>query len=136
MKTGCSAIMSCLEVAEASVKDIDFLAMCSCTGYVVFRCGSRLITHMGRKKNGTESFQHRAGCVGAVPTLQRAADFVRANPGGKALLLAVEICSACYFVDHALDTVVGNAICADGAAAFLLGVQEQTGSALEITPNN
>ena len=27
MKTGCSAIMSCREVAEASVKDIDFLAI-------------------------------------------------------------------------------------------------------------
>jgi alkylresorcinol/alkylpyrone synthase len=36
-------------------------------------------------------------------------------------MLAVEICSACYFVDNTLETVVGNAICADGAAAFLLG---------------
>jgi hypothetical protein len=38
----------------------------------------------------------------------------------KHLLLSVEICSACYFVDNTLETVVGNAICADGAAAFLL----------------
>jgi predicted naringenin-chalcone synthase len=36
-------------------------------------------------------------------------------------MLAVEICSACYYVDNTLETVVGNAICADGAAAFLLG---------------
>ena len=35
-------------------------------------------------------------------------------------MLAVEICSACYYVDRTLETVVGNAICADGAAAFLL----------------
>src|ERR1700733_5769468 len=35
-------------------------------------------------------------------------------------MLAVEICSACYYVDNPLETVVGNAICADGAAAFLL----------------
>jgi hypothetical protein len=33
---------------------------------------------------------------------------------------AVEICSACYYIDRTLETVVGNAICADGAAAFLL----------------
>ena len=37
-----------------------------------------------------------------------------------ALVLAVEICSACYCVDNTVETVVGNAICADGAAAFLL----------------
>lgn len=35
-------------------------------------------------------------------------------------MLAVEICSACCYVDRTLDTVVGNAICADGAAALLL----------------
>jgi alkylresorcinol/alkylpyrone synthase/polyketide synthase Type III len=35
-------------------------------------------------------------------------------------MLAVEICSACYYVDNTLETAVGNAICADGAAAFLL----------------
>lgn len=40
-------------------------------------------------------------------------------------MLAVEICSACYFVDHTLETVIGNAICADGAAAFLLGAEPQ-----------
>jgi predicted naringenin-chalcone synthase len=37
-----------------------------------------------------------------------------------AVLLAVEICSACYFVDSSMDTVIGNAICADGAAAFIV----------------
>jgi len=36
-------------------------------------------------------------------------------------MLAAEICSTCYYVDNTLETVVGNAICADGAAAFLLG---------------
>jgi predicted naringenin-chalcone synthase len=30
-------------------------------------------------------------------------------------MLAVEICSACYYVDNTLETIVGNAICADGA---------------------
>ena len=65
------------------------------------------------------------GCAGALPTMQRAFDFVRANPGRRALMLAVEICSACYYVDNTLETVVGNAICADGAAAFLLAAGQQ-----------
>jgi predicted naringenin-chalcone synthase len=57
--------------------------------------------------------------------LQRAVDFVRANPSRQALMLAVEICSACYYVDNTLETVVGNAICGDGAAAFLVGASQQ-----------
>ena len=52
--------------------------------------------------------------------MQRACDFVSAYPNRIALTLAVEICSACYFVDDSMDTKVGNTICADGAAAFLI----------------
>ena len=124
MATGCRAIVNCLEATGASVNDVDFLAVCSCTGYVCPDVGSRLIAHMGFKRNVQRASVIGLGCAGAVPTLQRVVDFVRANPGRKALMLAVEICSACYYVDNTLETVIGNAICADGAAAFLLGRSE------------
>ena len=120
MKTGCRAILSCLQSANMTVNDVDFLAVCTCTGYVCPDIGSRLIGHMGFRPNVQRASVVGLGCAGAVPTLQRAVDFVRANPGRKALMLAVEICSACYYVDDTLETVVGNAICSDGAAAFLL----------------
>jgi Chalcone and stilbene synthases, N-terminal domain len=87
--------------------------------------GSRLIAHMGFGNNLQRASIVGLGFAGALPTMQRAVDFVRANPGRRALMLAVEICSACYFVDSTLGTVVGNAICADGAAAFLLAAGQQ-----------
>ena len=34
LKTGCRAITNCLEAAGATIDDVDFLAVCSCTGYV------------------------------------------------------------------------------------------------------
>jgi 3,5-dihydroxyphenylacetyl-CoA synthase len=120
MKTGCRAIVDCVASAGRAVRDVDFLAVCTCTGYVCPDLGSRLIAHMGFRDNVQRASIAGLGCAGAVPTLQRAADFIRANPRGVALMLAVEICSACYYVDNTLETVVGNAICADGAAAFLL----------------
>jgi predicted naringenin-chalcone synthase len=106
--------------ARTIVQDVNFLAVCTCTGYACPDVGSRLIAHMGFSNRVQRASIIGLGCAGAIPTLQRAVDFVRANPGRQALLLAVEICSACYFVDNTLETVVGNAICADGAAAFLL----------------
>jgi polyketide synthase Type III len=124
LRTGCRAIVNCLATAEKTVRDVDFLAVCTCTGYVCPDLGSRLIAHMGFRDNVQRASVLGLGCAGAVPTLQRAADFVRAHPRGMALMLAVEICSACYFVDNTLETVVGNTICADGAAAFLLAVAQ------------
>jgi alkylresorcinol/alkylpyrone synthase len=44
-------------------------------------------------------------------------------------MLAVEICSACYYVDNTLETIIGNAICADGAAALLLGSNQEENQA-------
>jgi len=125
MKTGCQAILNCLNAAATDVKDIDFLAVCTCTGYVCPDVGSRLIAHMGFSNRVQRASILGLGCAGALPTLQRAVDFVRANPSRRALMLAVEVCSACFYVDNTLETVVGNAICADGAAAFLLAAGRQ-----------
>ena len=125
MKTGCRAIVNCLATAERTVRDVDFLAVCSCTGYICPDLGSRLIAHMGFRDDVQRASIVGLGCAGAVPTLQRAADFVHAHPERTALMLAVEICSACYYVDNTIETVVGNAICADGAAAFLLSAGAQ-----------
>jgi len=120
IRTGCRAILNCVNSARTTVQDVGFLAVCSCTGYVCPDVGSRLIAHMGFSNSVKRASIIGLGCAGALPTLQRAVDFVRANPDRQALMLAVEICSACYYVDNTLETVVGNAICADGAAAFLL----------------
>ena len=120
MKTGCRAITNCLELGGLTARDVDFLVVCTCTGYVCPDLGSRFIAHMAFRDNVQRGAMLGLGCAGALPTLQRATDFVRANPTRVALMVAVEICSACYYVDNSLETVVGNTICADGAAALLL----------------
>ena len=127
MRVGCLATMDCMTAARLTAQAVDFLAVCTCTGYVCPDVGSLLIAHMGFRDNVQRASMAGLGCAGAVPTLQRAVDFVRVNPGSKALILAVEICSACYFIDNTLETAVGNAICADGAAAFLLAGGDQAG---------
>jgi polyketide synthase Type III len=120
METGCRAVAACMETAQSKVTDIDLLIVCTSTGYVCPDLGSRLIAHMGFRSDVHRAVVVGLGCAGALPALQQACDYVRAHPERKALMLAVEICSACYFVDDTMDTVIGNAICADGAAAFLI----------------
>ena len=109
-------------------RHVDLFLVCTCTGYVCPDLGSRLIRHMRFRGDVQRAPILGLGCAGAVPTLQRACDFARAHPGRVALMLAVEICSACHYFDHTLETVVGNAICADGAAAFLLSAGPGGGS--------
>jgi len=51
MKTGCRAILNCVKATGTTVQDVDFLAVCTCTGYVCPDVGSRLIAHMGFSNN-------------------------------------------------------------------------------------
>jgi len=120
MHTGCQAIRNCLENAALQPQDVDLLLVCTSTGYVCPDIGSRLVPHMGFRNDVQRASIVGLGCAGAIPTLQRAWDAARARPGSVVLALTVEICSACFYVDDTMDTVVGNAICADGAAAVLM----------------
>ena len=130
MEIGCHAVCRCLESAGLTTKDVDLFAVCTCTGYLCPDLGTRLIGHMRFRQDVERAPMLGLGCAGAMPTLQRAWDYARARPGRKALMLAVEICSASYYLDNTLETVVGNAICADGAAAFLLSTEPSDGTRL------
>ncbi len=117
-----AAITSCLRKSGIGISDVDCIVAVSCTGYLCPGLSALLIKEMGMRTNVQRADLLGMGCAGAMPGLQRAYDFVMAYPGRKALLIAVEICSACYYVDDSLETVVGNAICADGAAAAIVGM--------------
>ena len=124
LEIGVEAIQKCLASGGTSAEEIDFVVAVSCTGYLCPGLSSLVIKELGLKRNIQRADLLGMGCAGAMPGLQRAYDFVKAYPEKKALLLTVEICSACYYLDDSLETVVGNAICADGAAAVVVGMTD------------
>jgi alkylresorcinol/alkylpyrone synthase/polyketide synthase Type III len=124
---GTQAIRECLSAARVDVNDVDCVIAVSCTGYLCPGLAELYIKELGFRHNIQRGDLLGMGCAGAMPGLQRAHDFVSAYPDRKALVVAVEICSACYYVDDSLETVVGNAICADGVAAVLVGMSDVPG---------
>lgn len=126
VEIGLRAIRQCLDNGKTPVQDIDCIVAVSCTGYLCPGLSSIYIKELGMRSNVQRADLLGMGCAGAMPGLQRAYDFVKAYPEKKALVVAVEICSACYYVDDSLETVVGNAICGDGAAAMLVGMSDDT----------
>lgn len=130
VRIGEEAIHRCLANAGLDAQDVDYIIAVSCTGYLCPGLSALLIRRMGMRNNLQRADLIGMGCAGAMPGLQRAYDYVMAYPGRKALVLTVEICSACYYVDDSLETVVGNAICGDGAAAVVVGAGEGSGPAI------
>jgi len=120
----------CLARAGLAPAEVDCILVCSCTGYLCPDLATILVKEMGLASRVQRGSLLGLGCAGALPTLQRAYDHARAYPEHNVLAVAVEICSAAYFIDDTIETLVGNAICADGAAACLLTCRPPTPSGL------
>jgi 3,5-dihydroxyphenylacetyl-CoA synthase len=114
------AALRALAQAGLVVTDIDCVLVATCTGYLCPDLSTLLVSDLGLRSDVQRGALLGHGCAGALPLLQRASDHARANPGSRVLAIAVEICSACYFFDSSMETIIGNAICADGAAAIVV----------------
>ena len=123
---GAAAITTCLANGGFDVSAIDFIVVATCTGYLCPGLSPIFIKELGFRNDVQRADLVGMGCAGAMPALQRAYDFVKSHPEKKALVLTVEICSACYYLDDSLETMVGNAICADGAAALVVGMTDKS----------
>ncbi|MGI8744552.1 MAG: type III polyketide synthase [Bryobacteraceae bacterium] len=131
VELGKQAASQAMTQAGVGPAEIDLIAVATSTGYLCPGLSARLARELGLQGNLRRADLVGMGCAGAMPALQRASDFVRAYPQKRALAVTVEVSSACWFVDQAMETVVGNAICADGAAAVVISTSDSPGPRLE-----
>ena len=117
---GASAARRVLERAGWNIAEVDFIATTTCTGRLTPSLDARLIARLGCRADIQRVHVGDTGCASAMVALQQASNYVSAFPGRRALVIAVEICSATYFLDDRLESAVAHAIFADGAGALAL----------------
>ena len=120
LELGEAALRKALDRAGWRVEDVDFLATTTCTGRMTPSLDAHLVARLGCRSDVQRVHVGDTGCAAAVVALQQACNHIRAFPGHRALVLAVEICSAAYFLDDRLESAVAHALFADGAGAVAL----------------
>lgn len=123
IEMACRAALRCLDRASLAPRDIDFVATTTCTGRLCPSLDALLIRELAMRPDIQRVHVGDTGCASAMVALQQAANHLSAFPDHRALVVAVEVCSAAYILDESLETAVANAIFADGAGAVLLGTQ-------------
>jgi predicted naringenin-chalcone synthase len=118
LELGEQAARRALERAGWGADDVDFIATTTCTGRLTPSLDARLIGRLACRADVQRVHVGDTGCASAIVALQQASNYVAANPGRRALVVAVEICSAAYFLDDRLESAVAHAIFADGAGAL------------------
>ncbi|HTY80481.1 MAG TPA: type III polyketide synthase [Candidatus Bathyarchaeia archaeon] len=117
VELGAEAVRRAVARAGWALADVDFLATTTCTGRLCPSLDAHLIAALGLKPSIQRVHVGDTGCASAMVALQQAANHVQAYPAHRAVVVAVEICSAAYFLDDRLESAVAHAIFADGAGA-------------------
>ena len=118
IELGAEAVRRAVERAGWELADVDFLATTTCTGRLCPSLDAHLIAELGLKPTIQRVHVGDTGCASAMVALQQAVNHLHAFPRHRAVVVAVEICSAAYFLDDRLESAVAHAIFADGAGAL------------------
>lgn len=127
LAVGEQAIRACLQQAGRRLEEIGDFTVVSCTGIDIPGLDLRLAGRLGLPPDLRRTCVLGMGCYGAFPGLLRAREAALARPDRLALLLAVEICSVHFQPgDHSLENIVSSALFSDGAAAVLIGLDNDS----------
>lgn len=124
LDTGSRAITGALAPLGLDVQDIDYLAVCTTTGFMAPGLTAHLIRHLGLRPDTQRLDVVGMGCNAGLNTLSPVANWARANPGRTAVLACVEVCSAAYVYDGTMRTAVVNSLFGDGAAALVVRAED------------
>jgi alkylresorcinol/alkylpyrone synthase len=121
IKLGREAAEKCLERAHLRADEIDLIITVSCTGFMIPSLDAHLINLMGFRSDVRRMPFTELGCAAGAMGLARAADYLKAYPGGNALVIAVELPTLTFQrKDISQANLISSILFGDGAAAVIV----------------
>ena len=113
------ALRKACDSAGLEPLSIDALFVCTCTGYLCPGVSSHLAEQTGIRPDAFLNDMTGLGCGAALPTLHAASCFLAAHPDATVATVAVEVCSAAFYLDDDAGVIVSACLFGDGASAAL-----------------
>ena len=114
-----TALTSALARAHLVPAQLDALLICTCTGYVCPGLTSYVAEQLGLRPNAILQDLVGLGCGAAIPTLRAASHVLAAHPTATVACVAVEVCSAAFYLDDDPGVLISACLFSDGAAATI-----------------
>jgi predicted naringenin-chalcone synthase len=111
------ALSAALAQAGVRPEEVDALLICTCTGYLCPGLTSYVAEQHGFRSNVFLQDLVGLGCGAAIPMLRAVSHVLAAQPDATVACIAVEICSAAFYLDDDPGVLVSACLFADGAAA-------------------
>ncbi|WP_231427537.1 MULTISPECIES: type III polyketide synthase [Pedobacter] len=121
IKLGSQCLKTALEKAEWQPEDLDYIITVSCTGIMIPSLDAYIINKLKLRKDIIRLPVTEMGCAAGVSGMIYAKNFLQANPGKRAAVIAVESPTSTFLLnDFSMANIVSAAIFGDGAACVLL----------------
>jgi len=111
------AVQKALAKSGHKPEDVDALFICSCTGYLCPGVSSYTAEQLGLREDAFLQDMTGLGCGAAVPLMRAAKPLIAENPDWVVVTVAVEICSAAFYVEDDFGVLISTCLFGDGAAA-------------------
>jgi predicted naringenin-chalcone synthase len=122
---GEKVLVKALEQASWKPQLLDYIITVSCTGIMIPSLDAYLINKLKLRQDIVRLPVTEMGCVAGVSGIIYAKNFLKANPGKRAAVIAVESPTATFQLDDfSMANIVSAAIFGDGAACVLLSSNE------------
>ena len=118
-KLAAQAVAKALASAGLSAGEVDALFLCTCTGYLCPGLTSYVAESLGIRADAVLHDLVGFGCGAAIPTLRAVNAHLAANPKATVACVAVEVCSAAFYLDDDPGVLISACLFSDGAAASL-----------------
>ena len=125
-KLGTTVLRKALDKSSWNADSLDFIITVSCTGIMIPSLDAYIVNDLHLRQDVVRLPVTEMGCAAGVSGLIYAANFLRANPGKRAAVIAVESPTATFqLTDFSMANMVSAAIFGDGAACVLLTSEEE-----------
>lgn len=123
---GKQCLSKALAKAEWNPTDVDFIITVSCTGIMIPSVDAYLINELKMRQDITRLPVTEMGCAAGISGMIYAHNFLKANPGKRAAVIALESPMATFQMnDFSMVNIVSAAIFGDGAACVLMSSSEE-----------
>lgn len=125
-KLGVAVLDKALKKSGWDPESLDYIITVSCTGIMIPSLDAYIINALGLKTDVMRLPVTEMGCAAGVSGMIYAANFLKAAPGKRAAVVAVESPTATFQLnDFSMANMVSAAIFGDGAACVLLSSEEE-----------
>jgi alkylresorcinol/alkylpyrone synthase len=114
-----AALAKALGQAGLRASELDALVICTCTGYLCPGLTSYVAEALGLRRDAFLQDLVGLGCGAAIPALRSVSNVLAAQPSATVACIAVEVCSAAFYLDDDPGVLISACLFGDGAAASI-----------------